>query len=119
MSQEQKAKIWSALCYLPPLFLPLLFLKRRTPLIYFHAKQALVTWIFLSAAYVISLLPGRFFAVCKWPASIGLGILFLLHLGMGLGTATRGQAKPLPLGEWIDNLPLFKGSETSGEERTL
>ncbi|MGI6365527.1 MAG: hypothetical protein ACOX2G_07275 [Bacillota bacterium] len=116
MSQDQKVKIWSALCYLPPLFLPLLFFKRRTPLIYSHAKQALVTWIFLGLAYVISLLPGPLFAVGKWPVSIGLGILFLLHLAMGLATAVRGQAKPLPLGEWIDNLPIFSSSETSGEE---
>lgn len=107
MNQEQKAKVLASLNYFPPLFLLLLFIKREDRLIHFHAKQALGTWMFLGLAYVTSLLPGRLFAVTKWPVAITLFALFALHLVVGLRQAVEGHYKALPpLGKWIDALPI-------------
>ncbi len=107
MSQEQKARVLASVCYLPPLFLLLLFIKRGDRLIHFHAKQALGTWMALGFAYVISLLPGPFFAVAKWPIVITLAALFALHLVVGLKEAGGGRDRTLsPVGDWIDALPI-------------
>lgn len=108
MTKEQKTKILASTCYIPPLFAVLLFAKRKEQLVYFHAKQALGTWIFFGLAYLCALLPGQFFAIGKWPLSISLGALFSFHLVMGVLRASRGEAKALsPVGEFIDTLPIF------------
>lgn len=105
MKTANKSNIWAAACYIPPLFAPLLFLKRRDNLVFFHAKQAMGTWAICALSLGIALLPGSFFALIKWPVSLTGFILFIYYLIRYLIDVGMGRAIPqLPLGEQIDNL---------------
>ena len=106
------SKIWSAASYLPPFFLVMIFVKRRDMLVFFHAKQALITWLVFTFGFGFSLLPGQFFAVGKWPISISAYTLFAFLFIKGLIEAIRGESKYLPIiGEYVHSLSFFKESK--------
>lgn len=109
MNAAKNSKFWAAICYIPPLPAILLFLKRKDQLVYFHAKQALAIWLLCAFAVGMAMLPGRFFALAKWPVSLTAGALFVFLLISGAVDASMGSRAPRPpLGQWVDNLAIFR-----------
>lgn len=108
MNSRHTGRVLAVLCYIPPLFIPLLFLLRRNSHGFFHAKQAIGTWAMCAVALGLALLPGRFFALVKWPLSLTAFALFCYLLICNLLDAGSGRANiRLPLGQYVDKLAAF------------
>jgi len=102
-------KLLAVICYIPPLFAILILLKRKCPLVFLHAKQAFAPWFIFCLAWALSLLPGGFFAVAKWPLCLTMAAYSAYLLIYGISLAARGEAKLLPvIGQPLDSFPLFQ-----------
>lgn len=110
MKSTTGSRIWAACCYFPPLFGLLHFIKRKDTLVSFHARQAMWVWLLFVLSLIISVLPGQFLAVIKWPVAITAALLFVYLLSNGIVDALKGVANPLPpFGEFVQRKNLFSG----------
>lgn len=101
MKQINHSRILAPICYLPPFFALLLFIKGKDALVFFHARQAVWVWLIFVLAFIMFLLPGQF-AIFKWPVCITAALLFAYLLLNGIIDALRGKVDPLPpLGTYV------------------
>lgn len=108
MDQAKQNKIWAVVSYIPPCFLILLILKRKNELVFCHSKQALGAWLVAVLAYSISLIPGQFFTIVKWPISLTAFSLTGYFIVYGIAAAAQAKNCQLPLiGEHVDGWSVF------------
>jgi len=79
------------ICYLPPLVLIMLFVKKRTAFITSHMKQGLIVLIL---AVISGLMKGSFFLM---PVGFLLDFLLLLCILMGIVKVLQGKTWEIPV----------------------